>query len=148
MEPIPENVGRIERFEPQNSRGRSFPFGLAHAAGLAAAPSARSRSSSQNGTSCPCHPDPSFARGGVTRPNAPVNHGAGSGRRQGGGPQAVPASAAEIRAMLENAASRNDADRDKLNREHFRYFDFDVLLTPPLCRRHKRQPDHSPVRYR
>jgi hypothetical protein len=26
-----------------------------------------------------------------------------------------------------------DADRDKWNREHFRYFDFDVLLTnPPL----------------
>jgi len=29
------------------------------------------------------------------------------GRGRGGGPQAVPASAAAIRAMLENAASRN-----------------------------------------
>ena len=39
-------------------------------------------------------------------PTAPVNPAAGAGRGRGGGPQAVPASAAEIRAMLENAASR------------------------------------------
>ena len=39
-------------------------------------------------------------------PTAPVNPAAGAGRGRGGGPQAVPASAAEIRAMLESAASR------------------------------------------
>ena len=39
-------------------------------------------------------------------PTAPVNPAAGAGRGRSGGPQAVHASAAEIRAMLENAASR------------------------------------------
>ena len=41
----------------------------------------------------------------VSRSTAPVNPAAGAGRRRAGGPQAVPASAAGIRAMLENAAS-------------------------------------------
>ena len=34
-----------------------------------------------------------------------MNHAAGAGRGRGGGSQAEPASAAEIRAMLENAVS-------------------------------------------
>jgi ankyrin repeat protein len=39
-------------------------------------------------------------------PTASVNPAAGAGRGRGGGPQAAPASAAEIRAMLQNAASK------------------------------------------
>ena len=35
-----------------------------------------------------------------------MNNAAGAGRGRGGGSQSEPASAAEIRAMLENAASR------------------------------------------